>query len=146
MSRIQAKSKEVEEVLKPKKIFTLRLSKQELVHLRDLFGIMLPPDMKTTVSQAIASSQGRHMAESKLWNKIAGLCEESNIPMGDEAPDFVVTISAPPQLGVFEMKAEGLVQVINPSEIFLAERQPGLQYQRSLPLDRTKVPPKFCRR
>ena len=107
MSKIQAKSKEAEDVLKPKKIFTLRLSKQEIIHLRDLFGIMLPPDMKTTVSQAIASSQGRHMAESKLWNKIAGLCEESNIPMGDEAPDFVVTISAPPRLGVFEMMSDG---------------------------------------
>ena len=64
---------------------------------------MLPPDMKTTVSQSIAASQGRHMAESKLWNKIATLCEEACIPMGDEAPDFVVTISAPPTLGVFEI-------------------------------------------
>ena len=105
MSKIQIKQKE-EEVLKPKKSFSLKLSKHELVHLRDLFGIMLPPDMKTTVSQSVAASQGRHMAESKLWNKIATLCEEACIPMGDEAPDFVVTISAPPTLGVFEIMTD----------------------------------------
>jgi len=105
MSKIPAKQKE-EEVLKAKKSFSLKLSKHDLVHLRDLFGIMLPPDMKTTVSQSVAASQGRHMAESKLWNKIAALCEEACIPMGDEAPDFVVTISAPPQLGVFEMMSD----------------------------------------
>ena len=112
MSRIKSKQKVVEkvveEVFKSKKNFALRLSKQELVHLRDLFGIMLPADMKSTVSQSIAASQDRHMIESKLWNKLASLCQEADIPTGEDAPDFVVTISAPPQLGIFEMMTDDI--------------------------------------
>lgn len=96
----------VEEVIKPKTTFSLTLSKQELVHLRDLFGVLLPADMKATISQSLAASQGRHLVESKLWNKIASLCEKANVPCGDEAPDFIVTMSAPPQLNVFEMMPE----------------------------------------
>lgn len=94
--------KEAEE-LKPKKNFTLKLSKQELLHLRDVFSVMLPPDMKLTVSQSLASSQGRHLVETKLWNKVSSLCAEAQIPVGDEAPDFIITLTAPPSLGVFEM-------------------------------------------
>jgi len=94
------------EDLKPKKNFSLRLSKQELVHLRDLFGVLLPTDMRSTISQSLASSQERPLVESKLWGKIISLCNEAEIPMGDDAPDFVVTISGPPQLGVFEMISE----------------------------------------
>jgi hypothetical protein len=92
--------------LKPKKSFSLKLSKQELVHLRDLFGVMLPADMKSTVSQSLASSQDRQLVESKLWNKIISLCSEAEVPMGEYAPDFVISISAPPQLNVFEMISE----------------------------------------
>jgi len=95
-----------EEEIKPKKVFSLRLSKQELLHLRDLFGILLPTDMKSTVSQALAASQGHQLFESKLWNKLVSLFNESGIPYGDEAPDFIVSISSPPQLGVFEMISE----------------------------------------
>ena len=98
--------KEKDEALKAKRSFSLRLSTLELVHLRDLFSIMLPADMKTTVSQALSAGQGRHMVESKLWNKISDLCKEAMIPLEDEAPDFVVSIAAPPQLNVFEMVAE----------------------------------------
>jgi len=100
-----------EEMIKPKKVFSLKLSKQELLHLRDLFGIVLPVDMKSTISQALAASQGRHMSESKLWNKLVSLFDEAEIPYGDEAPDFIVSISAPPQLGVFEMVSEDSEQV-----------------------------------
>lgn len=96
----------VEEILKPKKNFSLKLTKPDLVHLRDLFGVLLPADMKATVSQALAASQGRHLIETKLWNKISDLCSEAGIPLGDESPDFIVTMTAPPQLSVFEMISE----------------------------------------
>jgi len=92
--------------LKPKKVFTLKLSKHELVHLRDLFSISLPVDLKTTVSQALALNQDRQMVETKLWNKIVALCQESNIPLDEESPDFVVTVTAAPPLGVFEVVSE----------------------------------------
>lgn len=95
-----------EALLKPKKTFTLKLSLVELVHLRDLFSVALPVDLKTTVSQSLASGLGRQLVETKLWNKIATLCKEGNIPLDDEAPDFIVTATAPPELGVFEVASE----------------------------------------
>jgi len=95
--------KEPEEVQKPKKSFSLKLSKSEVVHLRDLFSVLLPADMKSTVSQALAANQGKHLVESKLWNKVSQLCDEAGVPLGDEAPDFIVSISSPPTLNVFEM-------------------------------------------
>lgn len=95
-----------EEVQKAKKSFTLKLSRPEVVHLRDLFSVLLPADMKSTVSQALAAGQGKHLLETKMWNKVAQLCSEAEIPMGDEAPDFIVTISSPPTLNVFEMVTE----------------------------------------
>lgn len=98
--------KEQDEASKPKKTFSLKLSKSELTHLRDLFSVLLPADMKATVSQALAANQGKHLLESKLWNKVVQLCNEAQIPMGDEAPDFIVSISSPPSLNVFELMSE----------------------------------------
>jgi len=92
--------------LKPKKTFSLKLSVLELVHLRDLFSIVLPVDLKSTVSQSLAAGQGRQLIETKLWNKISSLCSEGGIPLGEEAPDFIVTVTAPPELGVFEVAPE----------------------------------------
>jgi len=106
MTKMNKNEKEQDEGLKPKKNFSLKLSRKELVHLRDLFGVLLPADMKSTISQALASSQDRQLIESKLWNKIISLCNEAEIPLGDEAPDFIVTISSTPQLGVFELISE----------------------------------------
>ena len=98
-------------LLKPKRTFTLKLSLAELVHLRDLFSISLPVDLKTTVSRSLAVGQGRQVVETKLWNKIVNLCKEGLVPMDDEAPDFIVTVTAPPELGVFEVAAD-----IHPSD------------------------------
>jgi len=106
MTKMNKNEKEQDEGLKPKKNFSLKLSRKELVHLRDLFGVLLSADMKSTISQALASSQDRQLIESKLWNKIISLCNEAEIPLGDEAPDFIVTISSTPQLGVFELISE----------------------------------------
>jgi len=108
MSKVSKKelTQQQEEELKPKKSFSLRLSKQELVHLRDLFSVMLPADMKSTVSQSLASIRDRQLVESKLWNKIISLCNEAEIPLADAAPDFVISMTAQPQLGVFEMISE----------------------------------------
>ena len=93
-------------LLKPKKTFTLKLSLIELVHLRDLFSISLPVDLKTTVSQGLASGQGRQLVETKLWNKLANLCKEGGVPLDDEAPDFIITVTSSPELGVFEIASE----------------------------------------
>jgi hypothetical protein len=95
-----------EALLKPKKIFTLKLSLAELIHLRDLFSISLPVDLKTTVSQSLAIGQGRQIVETKLWNKLVNLCKEGGIPLEEESPDFIITVTAPPELGVFEVASD----------------------------------------
>lgn len=93
-------------LLKPKRSFTLKLNIAELVHLRDLFSISLPVDLKTTVSQSLAHSQSRQVIETKLWNKVVSLCKEGGVPLDEEAPDFIVTVTASPELGVFEIAPE----------------------------------------
>ena len=92
--------------LNKKQTYELNLTKHELVHLRDLFSILLPPDLKSTVSQMLATVGGRTMVESLLWNKINQLCAAADVPLGDDAPDFVVSYSGPPTLGIFELAAE----------------------------------------
>lgn len=99
-----------ETLLKPKRAFTLKLSLAELVHLRDLFSIALPIDLKATVSQSLASGQGRQVVETKLWNKIVNLCKEATIPLDEEAPDFIITVTSPPELGVFEVAPDPRLQ------------------------------------
>ncbi len=89
--------------LKKRKTHDLRLTKFELVHLRDLFSVMMPPELKETLSQRLAVSQNRPMVEAKLWQKIARSCRQADIPMDDDAPDFIVSAAAPPPIGVFEL-------------------------------------------
>ncbi len=97
---------EVKETVSTKKLlnFKLTMTVEELVHLRDLFNILLPPTAEMTISQALATSQSRPITESKLWTKVAALCAEAALPMEDEAPDFVVAIAGPPTLGVFALQ------------------------------------------
>jgi hypothetical protein len=101
------KQKQQEELeIKRINTFSLTLTKFELIHLRDLFGIVLPPDMKTTVSQSLAISQERSLIETKLWQKIAALCKTAQVPTDHEAPDFIVSPIAPPPMGVFQLAHE----------------------------------------
>ena len=108
MSRGNKMSEKDAQLLKPKKTFSLKLTLAELVHLRDLFSISLPVDLRTTVSQSLAFGQGRQLVETKLWNKIVNLCKDGSVPLDEGAPDFIVTVTAPPELGVFEVAAESV--------------------------------------
>ena len=92
--------------IKQQKTHMLRLSKFELLHLRDLFSIMLPPDASTTLSAALADSENRVFIESMLWKKISTACIEAEIPMGDEAPDFIIAPTSAPPLGVFQVSSD----------------------------------------
>lgn len=96
--------------IKRRKTFTLRLTRYELLHLRDLFGVILPTEMKVTLSQALALQQERVLVESKLWQKVAASCAEARLPLDEEAPDFTVAVSAPSAIGVFELTHDPLAQ------------------------------------
>jgi hypothetical protein len=92
--------------LRRRKTAQLRLTKFELVHLRDLMSVLTPPAADTTISQHLASLEERSLVESVLWKKISQACQEMDIPMGDDAPDFIVAPASPPPIGVFRLAEE----------------------------------------
>jgi hypothetical protein len=85
---------------------TLELTLGELMHLRDLFSTMLPPDGKRSVSNCLAALNGTGPIEEALWWKVGSLCREVGVPIEDEAPDFVVTYSGPPTFDVFHFEMD----------------------------------------
>jgi hypothetical protein len=91
--------------VKPKTT-TLQLTVFELTHLRDLFSISLPPTLAQTMSQALAQLEDRSMVEAKLWQKVAAACKSAEIPMDDDAADFICAASAGPPVGVFKLAQE----------------------------------------
>lgn len=91
---------------KKRKLHSVRLTKYELLHLRDLFSVLLPPEGTQTLSQALAALEGRTLIESLLWRKVSAACEAVEIPTGDEAPDFVIAPSASPPLALFQLSSD----------------------------------------
>jgi hypothetical protein len=92
--------------IKQKTTFSVRLTRFELLHLRDLFSITFAPEMKVTVSQALATSQDRVLIEAKLWQKVATASTEAGLPMDESAHDFVVAPPGPPPMSDFELSSE----------------------------------------
>ena len=92
--------------IKRRKTYQIRLSKFELLHLRDLMSICLPPEGKQTLSGALATLENRQMVESLLWKKIVEACNEVGLPTGEEAPDYVIAPSGMAPLGVFQLASE----------------------------------------
>jgi hypothetical protein len=88
---------------KPQPTWDLVLTKTELLHLRDVLSVLLPPDGTHTVSQALALNEDRPIAEGKLWRKVATLCRAAKLPTDDEAPDFVVMPAGAPTLGIMRV-------------------------------------------
>lgn len=89
-----------------RKSFELHLTEKELVHLRDLMSILLPPDGKTTVSQELANSQNRLEVEGRLWDKILDCCKKNNVQVEESAPDFVITLNSPVTLSIYQLKQQ----------------------------------------
>ena len=92
-----------------RKTFELRLTRFELIHLRDLLSVSLAPDMASTVSQALAASEERTMVEARLWKTVVAACKEADVPLDAEAPDFVVAadvVQVRPNVGVFRLASD----------------------------------------
>jgi hypothetical protein len=90
----------------PQQTWELRFTQWELLHLRDLFSILLPPDGKQTVSSALAAAEERAVVEARVWSKVSAACKSAKIPLDEGAPDFIVMMSAAPTLGIFKIDAE----------------------------------------
>src|SRR3990167_5675346 len=92
--------------IKRRKTFELRLTKFELLHLRDLFSVAFPPDGVKTVSKALAELEDRSLIEAVLWKKVADACSDAELPLDTDAPDYLVAPTAPPTMGVFMLAHE----------------------------------------
>lgn len=92
--------------IKKHETFDLNLTRFELLHLRDLMGVLLPPDGAQTLSQALASAEERSLIESMLWEKVSRLCKQAKLPLEAEAPDYIVAPVAPPPMGVFQVNQD----------------------------------------
>jgi hypothetical protein len=107
MAKKQAKSKvappEPEPKIERNPTFTLKLTRFEVLHLRDLFSVALPPEAQQTVSQALAALEERELIEAKLWGKLVLLCQEAKLPLDNGAPDFVCAAASAPPVGVFRL-------------------------------------------
>ena len=93
-------------VVRRKKTFPVRLTRFELLHLRDLFSVLLASETNQTVSQALAAVEDRRLVEARLWQKLAAAVAEAGLPTDDDAPDFVVAASQSPPVGVFKLAEE----------------------------------------
>lgn len=91
---------------KKRKTYDLRLTKFELLHMRDLFSVLLPPDTKKTVSQALAEHEDRAIVEALLWDKLHKVCISAGLPTGEECPDYMVVPTAAPPMSVFQVSSE----------------------------------------
>ena len=89
--------------IKKRKTYSLKLTKFEILHIRDLMSILLPPEAKQTLSQAMATLENRQMVESVLWRKIVDACNAAELPVGDDAPDYIVAPVSSPQISVFQL-------------------------------------------
>lgn len=100
-----------EKVRPPRELLELKLTRVELAHIRDLLSIRLPPDLQKTVSQSLAEKEGRPLSEAALWDRVGSLCESSGVPLGDEAPDFIVGLAGLPEMRVFEISTSPIEDV-----------------------------------
>lgn len=103
------------------KTYDLTLTKFELLHIRDLFSVLLPPDGSQTLSQALAEAEGRGIIESMLWEKVSALCEAADLPLGAESPDYIIAPVSSPALGVFHLNHDIDQQVSSEGEGFLPD-------------------------
>ena len=101
----------------------LHLTMTELIHLRDLMSILLPPDGSITISKSLAEIEDRELQEGRLYEKIYSLCSENGIPAGETAPDYYLNFSVKPSFHVLplnfkeEVEEEDIEEDLDGSEL-----------------------------
>lgn len=87
------------------KTFEVSLTRFDLIHLRDLFSVILP-NAEETVSQSLASLEKRNLVEANLWQKIQAACRTAKVQLLDKAPDYVIVTVGQPVMGVFQLATD----------------------------------------
>lgn len=72
-----------------KKFTKISLDINELTHIRDLFSVMFEDGI--SISERLANLLKRNKVEVSLWQKIYKECENLNLPLDKEAPNFLVS-------------------------------------------------------
>ncbi len=78
-----------EPTIRRKKTFPIQLTRLELLHLRDLFNVLLANETNQTMSQALVAAKLDHWEVVRLWQKWAAATRLTD----DDAPDFAVAPS-----------------------------------------------------
>lgn len=68
----------------------LVLTIEELTFLRDLMSLLLPPDGQITAAKVLGQLTESEEQEQSLWHKIYDACENVNLPVGEDAPDYLI--------------------------------------------------------
>lgn len=112
-------TKEKKPKVRRQKVYDLSLTKLELLHVRDLMSMLLPPNGEKTVSQSLAELENRGLIEVRLWGKVSNLCQEASLPLNDEAPDYIIAPNAPPPMSVFHINSDVSAPDAEPEGSFL---------------------------
>jgi hypothetical protein len=88
---------------KSTKVYTLELTRKEITHLRNLFGVKFPQQETPSLSQQLAETTKLTHTESELWAKLVNVASEAKVRLGDRAPDFVIASVDQPVLGVYQL-------------------------------------------
>ena len=83
-----------------KRSTNLKLTKAELEHLRDIMSVMAVKDRNKTLSVLLAEHKGTKNHESKLWKKVEEACQELDIEIGEQAPDYLVGVVNNPEIAM----------------------------------------------
>jgi hypothetical protein len=84
-----------------KKSVRISFDVDELTHLRDLFSVMFEDG--SSISERLSVLLKREKLENSLWQKIYKECENLNLDVDKDAPNFLIT----PEnitLGIFKAK------------------------------------------
>lgn len=71
---------------------TVTLTLEELKHIRDLMSVTIQEG--GTISECLSEDEygiGSE-AENVLWGLVSDMCTGMNVPTGDDAPDYVVSV------------------------------------------------------
>lgn len=90
------------------KIIELKLTQNQLLHIRDLMSVSLAGEDERSISLELASKNkvGAY-DENELWNVIVDACKEANIPIEHDVPDYKIALSIQPKLFIIKDDEEG---------------------------------------